>query len=171
MAQDSNVIVRPAVPGDAAAVAAVQGHYVRNTMATFTSSEKTPDAWRQDILDGLPVLVAERAGTVVGFASFGPFRKGPGYAHAAEHSLYLAPDEQGRGAGRALMLALEAAAAGAGISVLVAGISGANPGAVAFHRRMGFAETGRMPGLGRKQGQELDLVLMQKKLPHSGDPD
>ena len=62
------------------------------------------------------------------------------------------------------MAALEDAARAEGVHVLIAGISSANPGAIVFHTALGFAEVGRMPEVGRKQGQWLDLVLMQKIL-------
>ncbi len=147
---------------------------IRSTLATFTSREKTVSEIDAAIA-GHPGchLVAEHGGRVSGYACFGPFRAGPGYAHTAEHTIYLAPETQGRGLGRELMARLEAQAAQAGIHVLVAGISSANPAAAAFHAALGYREVGRLPETGRKAGQWLDLVLMQKILPAATqqDPD
>ena len=75
--------------------------------------------------------------------------------------------QQGRGVGHALLQAAERRAAGQGIHTLVAAISGENTAAMAFHTRQGFAQTGALPQVGRKQGRWLDLILMTKTLdPH-----
>lgn len=159
------MIIRSAREEDAEAICAIINQVIRDTVITFTTVERTPDAIHQSI-SAAPgtFLVAEEAGETLGLAYTAPFRNGPGYAHTAEHTVYLTEAAQGRGTGRALMQALEAAAQQAGIHVLVAGISGANPRAIAFHAAMGFSETARMPEVGHKHGQWLDLVLMQKIL-------
>ncbi|MEX5727269.1 L-amino acid N-acyltransferase YncA [Rhodovulum iodosum] len=160
--------VRAAGPGDAAAVAAIWNQVIRDTLITFNSVEKHVAevagliAARQAAGQGF--FVGEREGAVAGFATYGQFRAGAGYVHAMEHTVLLAPAARGRGLGRALMAALEAHAAAAGAHVMVAGISAANPGAVAFHAALGYAEAGRMAEVGRKAGRWLDLVLMQKVL-------
>ena len=70
----------------------------------------------------------------------------------------------GRGTGRALLTAAMRQALGQGIHVMVAGISGENSAAVAFHRRLGFANTGQLPQVGRKDGRWIDLIVMSKVL-------
>ena len=159
------MILRKATPGDAAAIAAIWNPIIRDSAVTFTSEEKTEDALVEMIMARGPAfIVAETAGAVLGFASYGAFRDGPGYAHVGEHTIHLAPHARGQGVGRALMRALEAQARRAGIRVLVAGISGENPAACGFHAALGFVEVGRMPGVGCKFGRLMDLILMQKTL-------
>jgi phosphinothricin acetyltransferase len=62
------------------------------------------------------------------------------------------------------MARLQEVARAADVHVLVAGVSGENLVAIAFHRAIGFAEVARMPEVGRKFGRWMDLVLLQKAL-------
>lgn len=170
------MILRTAHCGDADAVCAIANPIIQDTLVTFTTDLRIPEQVKMEIAGrGTAFQVAETESGVVGFATFGPFRKGPGYAATAEHTILLAPSVRGSGIGRALMTRLEQVARDRGIHVLVGGISGANTAGILFHKRMGFVQTGQMPEVGRKNGQWLDLVLMQKILggdaaPDSGQP-
>ncbi|MFA5538894.1 MAG: N-acetyltransferase family protein, partial [Gemmobacter sp.] len=113
---------------------------------------------------GQPFLVAEEGSTVLGFATYGQFRAGPGYARSMEHSINLAPKARGRGLGAALMRALEDHARAAGVRILVGGITATNAASLALHARLGYAEVGRLPDAGWKFGRYHELVFMQKVL-------
>lgn len=157
--------IRRATPQDAGTICAIANPFVHDTLVTFTTEERRPEAVAQALETGATIcLLAEEEGVALGFASFAQFRGGPGYAATKEHSILLAPSGRARGVGRALITALEEEARREGVHVLVACISSANPGGIAFHRAVGFREVGRMPQVGRKFGQWLDLVLMQKIL-------
>ena len=78
--------------------------------------------------------------------------------------MILAGDARGQGVGRALMARLEDHARTQGIHVLIAGVSGENEAAIAFHRAIGFTEAARLPEVGRKFGRWMDLVLLHKRL-------
>ncbi|WP_294612199.1 GNAT family N-acetyltransferase [Roseovarius sp.] len=159
------MITRQARSGDIEAILAIWNPLIRETSVTFTTEEKTQAGVGRDIVTrGEAFLVAEQAGAILGFASFGAFRSGPGYVHTGEHTIILDTRARGRGAGRALMTRLEEVARGQGVHALVAGVSGENTGAIAFHRSIGFSEVGRMPEVGRKFGRWMDLVLLQKLL-------
>ncbi len=162
------MIIRPATHADADAICAIWNVYIRDTTVTFTTTEKTSadicayiDA-RQS--GGKAVFVAEDERGVEGFAASSEFRSGPGYAQVLENSVMLTAQASAKGTGRALMQAIEKKAKEGGIHALVAGISGDNDAAIAFHAAIGFEEVGRMPEVGTKFGRRLDLVLMQKRL-------
>ncbi|WP_120636087.1 GNAT family N-acetyltransferase [Ruegeria sp. EL01] len=157
--------IRRARVKDAAAIATITNAIIRDTLVTFTTNERCAESIVADIkARGPGFLVAEHEGEVVGFATYGPFRSGPGYTQCREHSIQLAPGGRGSGLGRLLMAKLQKAAQTEGVHVLIAAISAANPAAVAFHAALGFAEVGHMPEVGFKWGHRLDLVLMQKIL-------
>lgn len=157
--------IRQATCEDAQAVANIANAMIRDTLVTFSSEEKTAADFEAMIRRlGHRFLVAEGADGVVGYATYDSFRNGTGYRYTQEHSIHLSQSAQRQGLGRALMARLEQIARDDGVEVLVAGISGANPRAVGFHRALGYDEVGHMPGTGRKWGRRLDLVLMQKQL-------
>ena len=159
------IAIRQAIPADADAIVALWNHVIDETPITFTTERKTRQGIEADITGRGPLFqVAENEGRVLGFATAFQFRGGPGYRHTYEHSIQLAPEAQGQGAGRALMDALERAALERGVHSLWAGVSGENPNGVAFHRAIGFVEVARLPEVGFKFGRWMDLVLMQKFL-------
>ena len=155
--------LRRAEPGDAQAICDIWNDVIRNTAITFTTLEKTvPDV--ATLLETRAFFVAEQDETVVGFASLGPFRDGPGYASVGEHSIYLQPTQQRNGLGRALMALVEQNARETGLRFLVAGIGGAADGSVAFHSALGFEKVGHLPGVGWKFDTPQDLIFMQKAI-------
>ena len=158
-------IFRQARMGDAPVICDIANAAIRDTLATFTTTEHSEAEIAADIaLRWAAYQVVLLDDHVVGFATYGTFRDGPGYAHTKELSIHLAAGVRRQGLGRALLQRLEDVAARAGVRVLVAGISGANPEAQVFHAACGFDEVGRMAQVGFKSGQWLDLVLMQKVL-------
>ncbi|NNK15975.1 MAG: N-acetyltransferase [Sulfitobacter sp.] len=160
------MMIRPATDADAERIATLWNDIILTSLATFTTKVKSVSAVReliQDRSEAFWVIDAE-GDSDLGFVTYGPFRAGPGFAATVEHTVILGPSAQGRGYGRQLMTHALAAAAEQGHHVMVAGISSANPAAVAFHHALGFHQTGHIPEVGRKSGQWLDLILMQKTL-------
>lgn len=160
--------IRPATDADAPAICDLWNPLIRDTLVTFTTREWTPDNLRDLIADraasGHATLVATQGQALLGFATYGPFRSGPGYARTAEHTIILSDRARGQGTGRALLSALVDHARENGLHALMAGVSAANPAGVAFHRACGFAQVATLPQVGYKAGRYLDLVLLQKLL-------
>ena len=113
----------------------------------------------------LPWLVAERDGSVLGYAYANYFRPRLAYRFCVEDSIYLAPAAQGQGVGRLLLAELMARCEAAGARQMLAVIGdAANAGSVGVHTAMGFAHTGVLKSAGWKFGRWLDVVLMQRTL-------
>ena len=157
-------MIRAASPGDAPAVAEIWNRIIRDTTATFTTVEKDPAILADQIAGGTPWWVAVQEGVVVGHATYGDFRSGPGYGRSKEHSIHLTEAASGRGFGRALMTTLEGHARDHGVHVMLAGVTSDNAAGQAFHARLGYQDCGRVVQAGYKWGRYLDLVLMQKIL-------
>lgn len=162
------MLIRPATAADSAPILEFWNPIIRDTSVTFNSQEKTPEDIAQMVLDkaeaGHGFLMADLADQVVGFATYGQFRAGIGYAHTMEHTVILSPKAQGRGIGRALMSAIEDHARKAGAHSIFAGVSMENPDGVAFHSKLGYSDGIVLPKVGFKFGRWMDLKLMQKFL-------
>jgi phosphinothricin acetyltransferase len=163
------MILRLAHLSDAAALADLINPWIRDSIITFNSVEKTQGDIEALITDrraaGFEVFVAtgsERE--LLGYATYAQFRGGVGYAHAMEHSIALAPEVRGRGVGCALMAALEDHALRRGAHQMIAGISGENAAGRAFHAALGYAHIATVTEAGRKFDRWHDLVLMRKFL-------
>ena len=155
-------MIRPAVAGDAPAIAQIWNAAIRDTTITFNPDEKSVDDVAALIEQAC--LVWEVEGRVLGFARYFQFRGGAGYRYTAEHTIMLHSDAHGQGVGRQLMGALCTDAKNAGMHTLFAGCSAENPGAVLFHAALGFQTVATLPEVGFKFGRWIDLVLMQKHL-------
>ncbi len=160
------VRVRDATAADAPAIAAIWNPIIRDTVITFWLHARSPEEIARLMTErqaaGWAFLVAEGA-ELLGFASYFQFRGGPGYVHCMELTIYVAPGMQGRGIGGQLMRALEARARAAGVRVMLGATTATNAASIAFHRRHGYAEMGRIPDAGWKFGAFHELVLMGKR--------
>jgi phosphinothricin acetyltransferase len=161
--------IRPATESDADALAAIYGHHVLHGFGTF--EEVPPSAAEMDerrraiAAHGLPYLVAEEAGQVLGYAYAGPFRPRAAYRFAVEDSVYIAPGQAGKGVGRAVLSAVLDACEDLGMRQVVAVIGDSqNAASIGLHRSLGFEHAGVGRSLGFKHGRWVDIVWMQKPL-------
>src|SRR5262245_5256301 len=103
----ADIAIRSAEPRDLEAITAIYAEAVRHGTASFEleAPDEAEMAKRYEALraGGYPYLVAELARRIVGYAYAGPYRARPAYRFTVEDSIYLAPDMQRRGIGRALL--------------------------------------------------------------------
>lgn len=161
--------IRASEEGDITAITAIYAHHVLHGTGTFEIDPPSCQDMAQrraDVLArGLPYLVAEDAGRIVGFAYCNWFKPRPAYRYSAEDSIYVADATRGQGLGRLLLDALTTQAQAAGVRKLLAVIGdSANAGSIAVHRAAGFTDVGVMRSVGWKFGAWRDIVLMEKPL-------
>ena len=165
--------IRPATQADAEALAAIYGHHVLHGFGTFEEAPPTAaqmDQRRRTVTDqGLPWLVAEDSGQVLGYAYATPFRPRAAYRYTVEDSVYVAPDAVGRGVGRAVLSAVLDACETLGLRQVMAviGDSG-NAASIGLHTALGFEPAGVGASVGFKHGRWVDIVWMRKAL-NGGD--
>ncbi|GAA2839051.1 GNAT family N-acetyltransferase [Nonomuraea rubra] len=161
--------IRAAASEDLKVVTEINAHYVTKSVATFDETARTFDDWQRWLEElterGLPFLVADLSGEVAGYAYAGPWRPKAAYRHTVEDTIYIAPGHLGRGLGKALLGTLLTESAKAGMRHMIAVIADTGDGAsAALHRRFGFAEAGRLTGVGYKHDRWIDTLLMQRPL-------
>ena len=164
-----DLLIRPSTAADLPAITAVYGWNARHGTGTFeleAPDEAEMARRRDDVLGkGLPWLVAERAGQVLGYAYANHFRPRRAYRFCLEDSVYLADDAKGQGLGRLLLAELMARCEAAGARQMLAVIGDSrNLGSIGVHRTLGFEPIGVMKAAGWKFDRWLDVVVMQKAL-------
>ncbi|MEV5148221.1 N-acetyltransferase family protein [Streptomyces sp. NPDC052727] len=163
--------VRPAERQDLPRVQAIHQHYVSLGSATLEEEPRPAQAW-QALLDrlaegSLPFLVTAADDTVTGFIYAAPMHPGPAHRHVAQVSVYLAPDAVGRGVGSRLMSRFLQEARAAGLREIIALVNDmGSESTVRFLKRHGYTEAGRLRGMGMKDGQAIDTLLLQRSLGH-----
>ena len=159
-------VLRPAEAADMAAIAAIYRHHVLTGVATFEEDPPTPEEMARRHAGvagrGLPWLVAEAEGRLLGYAYAGPYHGRSAYRFTLEDSIYLDPAAAGRGLGTRLLdrLLVETTALGARQMVAIIGDSG-NTASIALHARAGFVHVGTARSVGLKLGRWIDTVIMQ----------
>jgi L-amino acid N-acyltransferase YncA len=164
-----SVTIRAAAASDIDAIADIYAHHVKHGTATFEveppDSSEIGRRWTEVTAKGLPWLVADDGGDVVGYAYAGPYRPRLAYRHTVEDSVYVRADRLGTGVGKLLMPALIDATKACGMRQMIAviGDSG-NQASIQLHRRFGFEDAGLLKDVGFKFGRWLDTVFMQRSL-------
>ena len=163
------MLLRSAVDADLPAIQAIYAHWVNTGTGSFELEPPTLDEMtkrRADVVSkGLPYLVAEADGTVVGYAYANWFRPRPAYRFSVENSVYVHPEQRRGGIARLLMVELMARCEMAGARQMVAVIGGSdNLGSIGLHAALGFRHIGTLQSTGWKFDRWLDTVLMQRSL-------
>ena len=168
------VTLRDAVAADMAAAQAIYAHYVLRSAASFEEAPPTVQEMvhrhAKTLERGLPYLVAEVEGEVLGYTYAGPFRTRSAYRYPIEDSIYVAPGSMRRGIGAALLESLIGRCTALGYRQMI-GIIGdsANLASISLHRKLGFRQEGVLRGVGLKFGRWIDVVIMHRALGDAND--
>ncbi len=163
------MLVRPAAPQDLPAIQSIYAYHVLNGLASF--EEEAPPLGEmqrryEDIArQGLPYLVAEGKGEVLGYGYCTLYRTRTAYRHTLEDSIYVKHGKQGKGIGRAVLAELISRCTELNYRQIIAVIGdSANASSIAVHASLGFVRAGNLRSTGYKFGRWVDSVLMQLPL-------
>jgi phosphinothricin acetyltransferase len=153
---------------DIPSITAIYRHYVEKTVITFDTEAPGETAMAEKfghLLDlGHPVIVAEQAGEIIGYAYASFYRPRPGYRFTAEDSIYLAPGHVGKGLGGILLDRLLEESRAAGFHQMLAVITADRLNSIRLHEKHGFRLVGRYERVGFKFDRWLDVVHLQREV-------
>ncbi len=149
----SKLTVRPAVPGDLAAIMGIYNWAVNQTFATLDAepldSEEAREWWDAHGSKSL-LLVAEGEEGVIGWGRLLPWIR-RGMSSTVEDLVYVDPLLHGQ-------------ATGLGYRLMVAQVAADNRGGKALHESLGFTEVGVLHEAAHKFNVWIDITLMERPL-------
>ena len=161
-------MIRPATPDDAAAIAHIYNHYIRNTTITFeeqpVSAAEIASRINEVTSASLPWLVAEDARHLSGYAYATKWKARSAYRFSVEVTVYLDPDCQGQGLGSQLYTALFASLKEIGVHSVIGGVALPNPASIALHEKFGMTRVAHFKEVGFKLGKWVDVAYWQLTL-------
>jgi L-amino acid N-acyltransferase YncA len=158
--------LQPMTDADGPAVTEILNQHIASGFAAYPSHPLGPEFWAylRRMAAGYPAYVVRLEGAVVGYGMLRPHLPPDTLARTAEVSYFLRPEHTGRGLGSRLLERLIQGGRAMGVDNLLANVSSRNPGSLRFHQRHGFSEVGRFVRVGRKWGQDFDVVWLQRFL-------
>ncbi|MFC4655807.1 MULTISPECIES: GNAT family N-acetyltransferase [Rheinheimera] len=159
----------------AEAILAIFNHAILHTTALYEYKPRSIETMQNWFVakqaGNFPVLgLMDEHNKLVAFGSYGTFRAFPAFKYSVEHSVYVAPDQQGKGYGRLVLQRLIEQATAENYHLLIGGIDAANEGSIALHKKLGFVHSGTIAEAGFKFGRWLDLAFYQLKLATPAEP-
>jgi len=156
---------RPVKEEDHRALTDIFNYYIENSYAAYRENKIDPTFVEilKRVAGDYPFYTVESGdGEIAGFGMIHPYHPAEVFTRTAELSYFLAPAHTGRGLGTKLLHRLTEDARKRGVDILVASISSKNEQSINFHKKHGFVECGRFKRIGKKWGEDFDMVWMQK---------
>ncbi|WP_410515261.1 arsinothricin resistance N-acetyltransferase ArsN1 [Paenibacillus sp. BR2-3] len=163
----STLTVRQATSDDIQSILRIYNQGIEDRIATLETDEKDlgyMEAWFQDHQGRYSVLVADRDGIVVGWASLNPYSHRCAYSGVADLSVYIDRESRGQGVGSSLLQALETKARELQFHKIVLFTFPFNQIGQGLYRKMGYREVGVFEKQGIMDNQYIDVMVMEKLL-------
>lgn len=158
------MVVRAAVEADIEGIIAIENREIEEGFSHFGTVPVTLElatAAFRDSQGRFPWFVAVGE-AVLGFARCSPWKAREAYMPTCEIGVYVRPDYQGQGIGKALYHELFPALEEAGFHTILAGIALPNPASVKLHEAFGMSHVGTLPEVGFKHGRWISVGYWAK---------
>ena len=162
-----SLTLRPARTSDADAICLIYNQGIEDRVATLETELRTPTERREWLAargPRHPVIVAESAGSIVGWGSLNVFNARPAYQHVADFSVYVERSWRGKGVGRRLLERLIERAREIGYHKMVLSTFPTNLSGVRLYEGLGFTRVGVYREQGMLDGRWVDTLIMEKLL-------
>jgi L-amino acid N-acyltransferase YncA len=163
---------RLATLADADVIVRIYNQGIEDRIATFETEPRTVEQVRatlQEKGDHHPTVVIEHDDKVIAFAWASSYSSRPCYAGVAEHSVYVAREARGLGAGLLALNALANEFSERGFWKLTSRIFPENQASLKLHTRAGFREVGIHRRHGKLEGEWRDTVIVERLLGEAAD--
>jgi len=163
------MVIRDAVKNDGANIASIYNHYIKTSTATFEldpiNAEDMEGRIEKIIAHDLPFLVCmDEKHACFGYAYATLWRKREAYQNSVEISVYLDPNQRGKGLGSQLYAALFERLKRRNIHIAIGGITLPNPASIGLHEKFGMKKVAHFEEVGFKFGEWVDVGYWQGKL-------
>ena len=157
--------IRPYTKIDAETIVAILNYYIADSTALYDYEARTleqqQNIFEEKLKKGFHVIVATIEERVVGFGYYSEFRFREAYKFTVEHSVYVSPNEHGKGIGKVIMQNLIRLAKEQKLHTMIGVIDSENESSIAFHEQFGFTTVGIIKESGYKFDRWLHSVIMQ----------
>lgn len=162
----AKVSLRAAREADVPAITEIFNQGVEDGVATLDPPHTVAQRleWFSSHGPAEPVIVAESAGKVVGWASLSRWSTRVCYDSVKELSIYVRRDRRGTGVGEAMLSRLLEVGRELGLHKVILYCFPENTSAVALYRRVGFVDVGVYHHHGVRNGVWHDILAMERHL-------
>ncbi|WP_025700084.1 arsinothricin resistance N-acetyltransferase ArsN1 family A [Paenibacillus forsythiae] len=161
----STLTVRQAVSDDIAHILRIYNQGIEDRIATLETDAKDlnyMEAWFREHQGRYAVLIAEKDGQVIGWASLNPYSHRCAYSGVADLSIYIDRESRGQGVGSSLLQALEDQAKEMDFYKIVLFTFPFNQQGQGLYRKMGYREVGVFEKQGIMDNRPIDVMIMEK---------
>ena len=141
-------------------------YYIEHTTSAYRSEKVDYDFFSALVDENVvcAYAVMNNSNDVIGFCMLEKYKNIRTFNELGDCMYFIKPEMTGKGVGRNMLSLIENDAKQNGIKKLVVDISDENEKSIAFHKKHGFVEYGRLKNCWWKFGRNIGIVYMYKEL-------